>query len=88
MQVTHDAGGTLSNEEYILREVSLCREIFTLVWRYWTTLVAWFGCGVWAECRLFIFCCFFGTFFWNSFWDIKDDHIAVAPFESGLIASI
>ena len=44
VQVTHDAGGTLSNEEYLLREASLCREIFTVVWRHWITLVAWFGC--------------------------------------------
>jgi hypothetical protein len=43
-QVTCDAGGTLSNEEYFLREASLCREIFTVVWRHWITLVAWFGC--------------------------------------------
>ena len=51
VQVTHDAGVTLSNEEYFLREVSLCREIFTVVWRHWITLVAWFRCWVWVECQ-------------------------------------
>ena len=63
VQVTHDAGGTLSNEEHFLREASLCREIFTVVWRYWITLVAWFGCWAWVERRPF----FFG-FFWAYFW--------------------
>jgi len=44
----HDAGGTLSNEDNFLREASLCREIFTVGWRYWITLVVWFGCYLWA----------------------------------------
>jgi hypothetical protein len=39
VQVTHDAGGALSNEDNFLREALLCREIFTVVWRYWITLV-------------------------------------------------
>lgn len=30
--------GSLSNEDNFLREVSLCREIFTVMWRYWITL--------------------------------------------------
>ena len=62
VQVTHDAGGTLSNEEHFLREASLCREIFTVVWRYWITLVAWFGCWAWVERRPF-FLVFFGRIF-------------------------
>jgi hypothetical protein len=55
VQVTRDAGGTLSNEEHFLREASLCREIFTVVWRYWNTLVVWFGWCAWAERRPSIF---------------------------------
>jgi hypothetical protein len=55
VQVTHDAGGTLSNEDNFLREASLCREIFTVGWRYWITLVVWFGCYVWVERRLDLF---------------------------------
>jgi hypothetical protein len=51
VQVTHDAGGALSNEGNFFREASLCREIFTVVWRYWITLVVWFGCRVWVERR-------------------------------------
>lgn len=65
MQVTHDDGGTLSNEEYFLREALLCREIFTVVWRYWTTLVVWFGWWAWVECQpffAFIFAFFLGVF--------------------------
>ena len=59
VQVTHDAGGTLSNEEHFLREASLCREIFTVVWRYWITLVVWFGwcCGL-MPTLLFLFASF------------------------------
>ena len=45
--------GSLSNEEQRFREVSLCRAIFTVVWRYWNTPVVWFGCCVWVERRLF-----------------------------------
>ncbi len=55
MQVTHDAGGALSNEDNFLREASLCREIFTVVWRYWNTLVVWFGCGAWVKRQLYFF---------------------------------
>ena len=64
VQETHDAGGTLSNEEHFLREASLCREIFTVVWRYWITLVAWFGCWAWVERRPF-FWVFLGVFLAN-----------------------
>jgi len=55
VQETHDAGRTLSNEEHFLREASLCREIFTVVWRYWITLVVWFGWRAWVECQPFFF---------------------------------
>jgi len=51
--------GTLSNEDYRFREVSLRRAIFTVVWRYWITLVAWFGWCVWAECQPFFWILFF-----------------------------
>jgi hypothetical protein len=64
VQVTHDAGGTLSNEEHFSREASLCREIFTVVWRYWNTLVEWFGwCALVERRPLFfaIFCNLFGA---------------------------
>lgn len=47
--------GALSNEDNFLREASLCRETFTVVWRYWITLARWFGCGVWVECQLYFF---------------------------------
>jgi len=50
--------GTLSNEENFLREASLCRELFTVVWRYWKTLLCWFGWCGWGDCRLY-FCLFF-----------------------------
>ncbi|RAL67341.1 hypothetical protein DID88_008100 [Monilinia fructigena] len=46
VQETHDAAVVLSNEDNFLREASLCREIFTVVWRHWNTFVAWFGGGV------------------------------------------
>ena len=58
MQVTHDAVGALSNERYFSREVSLCRETLTVMWRYWiTVLVVW----VWkrAERRLYFLPNFF-----------------------------
>jgi hypothetical protein len=58
VQVTHDAGGTLSNEEYSLREVSLCRGFFTVVWRYWITFVGGLSCGL----ELIV------DFFWLLYW--------------------
>jgi len=42
--------GTLSNEDNFLREASLCREIFTVVWRYWNTLF----CDLDGESELYV----------------------------------
>lgn len=61
-QETRDAGGALSNEEYFSREVSLCREIFTVGWRCWITLVVWFGLGMRVERRLSFFAFFMRLF--------------------------
>lgn len=58
-QETRDAGGALSNEEYFSRGVSLCREIFTVGWRCWITLVVWFGLAVRVERQLYSFVFFF-----------------------------
>lgn len=52
VQATHDAGVVLSNEMNWSREVSLCKSHFTVVWRYWNTLVVWFGCWGGVECQL------------------------------------
>ena len=59
MQATHDAGGVLSDGGNRVREVSLCSSSPTVVWRYWNTLVVWFGCWVWVERRLHFFAFFF-----------------------------
>ena len=62
MRVTHDAGGTLSNEDNFLREASLCREIFTVVWRYWITLVG----GLRVRFGMSVDFFFSFSFFWES----------------------
>jgi len=54
--------GTLSNEDNFLREASLCREIFTVVWRYWNTLF----CDLDGESELYVNSIFFGSIFF--FW--------------------
>jgi hypothetical protein len=72
VQVTHDAGGALSNEEHFSREALLCREIFTIGWRYWITLVAWFGYRIWVERRLFIIFYLFLCFHFCSEFDLSE----------------
>jgi len=47
-----------------VREVSLCSSSPTVVWRYWNTLVVWFGCWVWVERRLHFFAFFFFEWLW------------------------
>jgi hypothetical protein len=76
--------GSLSNEGNFFREVSLRREIFTVTWRYWITLVVWFGWGAWVECQLFF--CFF--FFWRDFLSDSSDSRTVTLFSRRRLAKL